>query len=422
MQKLYQFDNFVIRSTPAEICKIINGYYICGKLDVSEVFVDLDSLFTGHPQTQILYKLLCDYPGQVFAISNEKAAKQIGLNFAKPREDVIKEQDICPDVPTFNQDELFEASNILSSIITDNSYLRSPGRGSCCNCPYFYELGLTDINPEEFGLHPSRFFGYKKDKLDIDIDLCSSQIPKIVKEFNSNKKFKLIKKLMSNGSPHKSSHVLCSIDSLKNGNALFKRLKSNGQLYVSKSSLPIFDLLSLNILEDLKSTNWRDVVDVVTSKPLHKDVFQLGENGLAYKLWNSIDEKTIEDISFINASIRNGVKSQMKDIGEPFHISEVDEILKDTYNCLVYQDQINEILTRIFSIDMYRADYIRKNLNNEALKKIAKILKNSGNAVKDILRFCKVLNECKEGYLFCKGHSLSYAAVIISQLEFGTKI
>ena len=87
----------------------------------------------------------------------------------------------------------------------------------------------------------------------------------------------------------------------------------------------------------------------------------------------------------------------------------------------MYQDQINEILSKVFNLDLNRADYLRKNLNASVIKKLAKILKNESNANIDILRFCNVLNDCKDGYIFCKGHSLSYAAIILSQLEFGTK-
>lgn len=419
---LYQFDNFVIRSTANEICQKINRFYVTGQFcDTPEVFVDLDSLFSGVPQAQILYKLLSNFEGEVFATSNEEAAKKLGLRFVKLQEDVIHEPEITPEKPGFNLEHLFDAANMFNNILQEGSFLRSPGRGSCCNCPQFYELGLTDIDPQRFDLHPSRFFGFRKEKIDIDIDLCGNQISTIVKEFNRGKNFKLIKKLSDDGKPHRSSHILCSIDDVKNGHVLFKRLKNTGELYVSKSSLPIFDLLSLNVLEDMNNVSWRSIVDMVTNKPLQKWVFQIGDNQVAQQLWDSMDAKNIDDIAFVNASIRTGARTQLKRIGEPYHIAEVDDVLKDTYYCLVYQDQINEILANVFNLDLNRADFIRKNLNAEIIKKLARILKQSGSANSDILRFCKTINDCKDGYIFCKGHSLSYAAIILSQLEFGTK-
>lgn len=94
---------------------------------------------------------------------------------------------------------------------------------------------------------------------------------------------------------------------------------------------------------------------------------------------------------------------------------EIDEILKDTYGCIIYQEQVMQIVQAIFKMSLGEADMVRRAIGRkdpELMKELIAKMRNhdriggiSEEQVDHILNTIEV----GSGYLFNKSHSAAYA-------------
>ena len=400
-----KIDNRIFVETDNPINEI-NNYVLTGK--ASNCFIDLDK-FLYNSQTHLLNNIL-----NKTSVSNPKVSKMLGIPFEK-KDLTTAKKDVEPIMKKLNKEEFFEQIKIISDIVKEKDLLIGPGRGSSVHCQELFDMGLTKINPKKFGLHDSRFWGYKKNKLDIDIDILPKHKPVLLEEFKKRSNYKLIQKLNSQNKPHNSGYCLCTAEDIRTGKVILKRVKST--VYVSKSSCPTIDLLNSPVLATLNSIDWKTLSLALIDKPLRKEVFQIGDNKLANEIWDAVESSyTIEDVCFILAFIRT--KNQADRLEGRFDIKEVDSVLKGTYGVLVYQDQVTEILANVFKTDLYRAEKLRSKLKDIKLPLI-KALVDKKYSMKVIKEFLVVLYGQK--YLFCKGHALAYSLIAISQIVHGVK-
>ena len=205
-----------------------------------------------------------------------------------------------------------------------------------------------------------------------------------------------------------------------------------------------FDILGVQTLsmlkeikEDLNLSNWdldvnnneftsnEKAYDLLT-KGLTNGVFQTESSGMC-DLLKRLKPKNMNDISAVLALYRPDTMGSLNDyidakngdkVVHNIH-SDMDDILKETYNCLLYQEQMMNIV-RVFGGRTYGgADLFRKAIGKkdeklvkqEAEKLYYEILDN--NYEENVARWLSDYMESKGGYLFNQSHSYSYAVLTL---------
>lgn len=92
---------------------------------------------------------------------------------------------------------------------------------------------------------------------------------------------------------------------------------------------------------------------------------------------------------------------------------EIDEILKDTFGCIIYQEQVMSIVHRVFHMTMGEADMFRRAIGKkdpELMKKMIEKLKkmDSGLTADQVEHIVETIEKCS-GYIFNRSHSSAYA-------------
>ncbi len=158
------------------------------------------------------------------------------------------------------------------------------------------------------------------------------------------------------------------------------------------------------------------------SRGYTKGVFQLESDGLTNFL-KKLKPKSVEDIVVALSIYRPGpmdsipiyLKNRYNGVYKKRGIKIVDDILKPTYGCMIYQEQVMQIATELAGFSYAKADIIRramsdKNesvLENERSDFINGALKNSvskdnaNELFEEMLKFSK--------YAFNKSHAVGYA-------------
>ena len=410
---LYSLGGFIIESDELSIRQSINKYYLSGTLPDGIIFVDLDKILIGHPKAHELSKMI--QSGRLVAINNEAIAQKFNIKYYPMSCDIIDANTIEPIAVTLDFDQFLYNAAIISKTLRNNKIRTGPGRGSSCYCKQLYNIGLTKINPDQFHLHDSRFWGYNKTKFDIDLDISPSSRKTIIDAINSgNHGFYLVKTVNKNGDIHQSTYAMVDHHSIINGNIIFGTSNNMDMVVKKFSSVPCLDLLSLHILDQLINIDWYNLSTVVVTKPLRNDVFQIGESDIAISMWNP--PMSLSDISFINAVIR---RKTYDNIGEPLGIDIIDNILSETYGVIVYQDQVTKLISTLLDIDMYVAESMRKMINDDHIMNMVKKLRSIGYSSGPILKFVKEIKDAIQSPIMCQAHSLCYAMIIASDVEFG---
>ena len=122
----------------------------------------------------------------------------------------------------------------------------------------------------------------------------------------------------------------------------------------------------------------KEVYDFI-SKGETVGVFQLESSGMI-DLCKRIKPSSIEDITAINALYRPGpmesgmlddyidIKNGLKKTTYPF--PELEEVLKDTYGVIVYQEQVMKIAQVVAGYSLGQADMLRKAMGKKIVKKM----------------------------------------------------
>jgi len=164
---------------------------------------------------------------------------------------------------------------------------------------------------------------------------------------------------------------------------------------------------------------------------LCNDIFQLESPGIKQAI-KQVKPKSIQDIAAILALYRPGpmqnisTYAQRKNSNIKFtsNIPVLDEILKDTYGILIYQEQIIEIAKKIALFDGTKADMFRKVVSKKDVTKMHELKNDFINGclktVKDVNIANKIydLIEKFADYGFNKSHAVAYSYITYQLLFY----
>lgn len=153
--------------------------------------------------------------------------------------------------------------------------------------------------------------------------------------------------------------------------------------------LPKCDLPSLEVDWDNVPLDCKATYDLISSGKT-KMVFQL-EKGGGRQGSKELKPDKIEDMSALGAVLRPGASSNFDQDGisttkhfylrknnleeiKPYH-PVIDEILKDTYGCLIYQEQSMKIAEAVAGFNKQEADNLRKAIGKKLAEEMAKVKK-----------------------------------------------
>ena len=223
--------------------------------------------------------------------------------------------------------------------------------------------------------------------------------------------------------------------------------------YIEDIGIIKFDLLgvaTLNIIKEIKDDLHLDPWDYDINNPKFENdrptyellasgktngVFQVesaGMKDLLIRLKPKLEQLDFEVISVILALYRPDSMGALDEYVEmaiggsrpPSIHPDMDEILKDTNYCMIYQEQLLDIVKKFGGRTYGGADLFRKAIGKklpELVKKQSEILRNeivANGYSKDIAD--KIADELsqKGGYLFNKSHSYSYAVLCFETAWF----
>ncbi len=213
--------------------------------------------------------------------------------------------------------------------------------------------------------------------------------------------------------------------------------------YLEKTGLIKFDLLALatmSVIDKTKSLvkQYRNIdVDLNTidlDDPKLYEAMQKGDSVALFQLESSGMQNTlkkvkpskIDDIIAVNAMYRPGpiqfiddfVKNKEKGVTAN-KIPALNDILKETYGVIVYQEQVMRIASEIAGFSLEEADYVRKVISKKEgeefpilHEKFVKGAVGKGMKKKDAEEIFSQLKGFAE-YAFNKSHSAAYAIVAI---------
>lgn len=162
---------------------------------------------------------------------------------------------------------------------------------------------------------------------------------------------------------------------------------------------------------------WQDVCNDQTG------IFQF-ESDFAADAIKKFKPRSIEEITVVNAALRPGSASYRDDLfarkrkKNPTPL--LDEILKDSYGQIVYQEQVIEFLQKVCGLSASYADTIRRAISKKKRDKIDKAMpeildgycKNSdkprAEAEEEAKQFLKVIEDSSE-YSFNYNHAVGYS-------------
>ncbi|MFH1825172.1 MAG: DNA polymerase III subunit alpha [Candidatus Firestonebacteria bacterium] len=252
--------------------------------------------------------------------------------------------------------------------------------------------------------------------------------------------------IKSNVSTH-AAGVVIARDSLINHLPLYKESKEHSVVItqfekdcIEKIGLLKMDFLALKTLTVMKETmenilrsynikieiNKIPIDDEKTYNLLCEaksdGVFQLESEGMK-DLLRKFKPKSVKDIMAVIALYRPGpmhfldefVKRRHGLIPIKYEHSDLEEILKETYGIMLYQEQVMQIAVRLAGFSMSQADVLRKAMskkNPEVMEKQRlSFLKGTREKGISSLKAEKIFDDMARfaGYGFNKSHSASYA-------------
>ncbi|MFC0903659.1 DNA polymerase III subunit alpha [Clostridium sp. MT-14] len=171
--------------------------------------------------------------------------------------------------------------------------------------------------------------------------------------------------------------------------------------------------------------DWNDqevYKDMITS-PI--GIFQF-EGDYAFSLLKTFEPHKLNDMSLINAALRPGGKSYRNKLieHEINHnpTKEIDELLKDNYGYLVYQEDVLKFLQKICGLSGSQADLVRRHIADKDFDKLEKDLpkvldgycrhsdKPEKEAKEEAKQFIQILID-SASYMFGYNHSTGYSMI-----------
>lgn len=345
----------------------------------------------------------------------------------------------------------------IIEVCNELQLLRSPGRGSSASSLINYCLDITKINPLEHNLIFERFLNAKKgNKPDIDIDIPkgfqNAVIKKLKLKYPEYYSYNIAflpereteyKSVIHSGIEYKQHPCGIVILPEKLNNSTFTF--NNQSFYITKNRLddPIynnkFDILELEYLNRLQwivnkigvkyhpyriPLNDKKVFDLLSNSE-NENIFQFSSLGIN-KILKGFKPNDIYDLSIINAIYRPGLIDSIptilvnKNYGyEKFDNKKLNELFKETYGVLIFQETFLDILNLIAEFTYEEADMWRTrlfkakstefpDLMNEFIDEFLKQIEHLSQSDID-----KLIVMIKSNFkmTFQKAHSLSYSII-----------
>ena len=252
--------------------------------------------------------------------------------------------------------------------------------------------------------------------------------------------------IKSNVSTH-AAGVVISRDPLTNYLPLYKEPKEDAVVLtqfekncIEKIGLLKMDFLALKTLTVMKETvenvlkNYNIKVDInkiplddketydLLCEAKSGGIFQLESDGMK-DLLKKIKPKSVKDIMALIALYRPGPMNFLDDfvkrkhglVPTQYEHPDLEEILKETYGIMLYQEQVMQIAVKLAGFSMAQADVLRKAMSKkdaDAMEK-QRLLFLKGAREKGILasKAEKIFDDISRfaGYGFNKSHSASYS-------------
>lgn len=275
-----------------------------------------------------------------------------------------------------------------------------------------------------------------KDEYDIDCESAKSNHPDVFYYFEG-----MIDTVVSQ-SMHPAGIVVSPVtlpDNYGTFHADGKRILSINMDEVHHVSLVKYDILGLKNVEIIKNTcefvgipypksysfdwNDKDVFKSMLDSPVA--LFQF-EGDFAFKSLKRMAPQSIDDISLTTAAIRPSGESYRDKLLNRIHNENpsplIDDVLKDSFGFLVYQEQIIRFLKDVCGLSGSYADTIRRAISKKNLNLIQKAMpeildgycsksdKPRDVAEQEAREFLKVIEDAS-AYSFGYNHSLGYSLI-----------
>lgn len=289
-----------------------------------------------------------------------------------------------------------------SKIITSSNnkgIIRSPGFWNACGSLINYCLDITKVNPIENNLIFERFINENTFKsLTIKIDIPFGQLDFFYEGLEKDS----LSDVCQNKFEIREFKYLNSLEIIS------KQLDSKFHPYnLSLDNKDVFELFSNDNLDNIYEWDHKYL------KPFLKEFKPNSINDLSilYALYrpNAID--------YISNIIQNKSHGYVSDFQND---ERINEILKQTYGIIVYQETFMQIANQIAGMEMKLADYYRSNLSElkndqTTIEQFSIAFKNgctnhSNLNGKEIERLTDMTLKSVL-YSFCKSHSISYTTI-----------
>src|SRR5436189_300064 len=306
-----------------------------------------------------------------------------------------------------------------------------PGRGSAAGSMVTYVLGITDIDPLQYGLLFERFLNPDRvSPPDIDVDFCEARRGEVLEYVRQKYGERRVAQIITFGKL-KAKSVVRDVGRVM------------GLSYAAADRIARMIPNELNITLDSaaekNSELKRAIATEAQTKQLLDDAAAFGlynrgetiglfqmESGGMTNLSKQFEVKKLDDIIALIALYRPGpmelipeyVKAKKGVTPIKYLHPLLEEICADTYGVMIYQEQVMAAASKLGGYSLAQADLLRRAMGKKDKKTMAKernnfiegcahtnkIPEKKANAIFDLL-------EKFAGYGFNKSHSAAYGVI-----------
>lgn len=256
----------------------------------------------------------------------------------------------------------------LVNYARDNNILVGPGRGAIPGCLFSYCLGITEVDPIEYSLWFERFINYRVEprlesmSVVIDIEIGGRQT---VLDYALRKYGNEIPKILD--------YLEIYVSESRELSVIKDSMELVSSHYATEINLSKIDLKDDSVYEFIRTG---DTMDVLC---LEED-----------KVRGFIAEQTprcMEDLMIALSLSRPGLFSEAEEylnkrndlFGVVYEIPELKPILRSTSGCVVFQEQIMDILHVLGGFSLEESDISRRSM---CKKELVPIVKDRGRFVR----------------------------------------
>lgn len=376
-------------------------------------------------------------------------------------------------IKKFGFEDYFHTVKKIVDVASKNDIEIGPGRGSVVGSLLAYRLGITKINPVEFGLLFERFLNEgRRDYPDIDIDVEDQQRGRLLellrKEFGYVynisafstipekylKEFGKLSQYLSDIPVQRTTHAAGVIISTQEINV--PRVPKTNTLEWDMKDLESlgyvkFDILGLKTLSVLKEL-MKEVFPQYSSNEMYKSVKNLemtdegkkvfkyistGFSDNVFQLDSYIGKGVLRDIkpSTFNelaltislnrpGPLKAGIVREIKQMKNKNKSKYNIDILSETFGIPIYQEQVMKIAMDLVGLTSSQADELRKAIAKKDISNIRetykllekRLVEEYGSNGTEIARTILALGE----YAFNKSHAVAYAHITFLMAYFKT--